>query len=861
MDWRVGLSEDESKKRLSVYGKNEVRIDEGRVWLRILVNQLRSPLVYALLAASLTSLALGRTIDSTVILATVILNTILGFSQEYKAEKSMEVLAKLLAPRARVKRGDEWEEIDATLLVPGDVVKLTIGWKVPADGLLIVEDDMYLGEAILTGESMPVMKKTWKSKGESAIDNEEFDKIENDYKGFTGTVVEKGVGEMLVVHTGAGTRMGGIAKVVRERGAERTPLQKRLDQLVKQLALIVSVMAGLVFLYGILTGKSFIDFLNTSVALAVAAIPEGLVVGLTVILAVGMGRILKRKAIVRGLVAAETLGSVSVICLDKTGTITEGKMEAVGAVTDLTEKVEEQLVDEGKHDKERMGWIIKAALLCNDLRDPLEISMRDWAVLRLEKRVGKNVMGQYERVDEIPFDHKTKYIATRHRVEKSGVVDFISGAPEVILSLSKFKADERKKWENLFVEVGRRGLRMVAMGMKEIPVKAGREKISRSDIKDYIWLGLVLFSDPVRGGVAESLDAARGAGIELKVITGDYKETAWAAMREAGMVAGDQIDGDLVMVGSDFTKLSENVRKEKIIRTILFARTSPEQKLEIVEALQESGEVVAMMGDGVNDVPALKKADIGIVVEDASDLAREAADLVLLDNNFDTILWAVEEGRGIFDNLRKVILYLLSDSFAAIVVVLVSIYLGWPLPLLATQILWINLIGDGFPYMALTVEPKEEGLLLRKPIAKKQPILEKKRLLMIGVISLTAGLLTIVFFGFFYFWQGRDLVYARTMAFAMQGVSSLVYVFSSRSLSKPIWEINFMRNPLLILGVLAGLVLQGLAIYLPFLQRVFLTVALSGSDWILLFGGGILLISVIEMVKAIFFRNDERIMV
>ncbi|MEK7525233.1 MAG: cation-transporting P-type ATPase [Patescibacteria group bacterium] len=858
MEWRKGLSEEEARQARLRYGRNEVRVDEGKVWLRILINQLRSPLVYVLLIASGVSFLLANWVDAGVILAAVLINTFFGFALEYKAEKSMEALAKLLTPRARVKRGDEWKEIDATLLAPGDVVKLTIGWRAPADGLLIVEDDMYLNEAILTGESMPMIKKSWQPTDTFTLDNGAFDEIGSDYKGFTGTIVERGIGEMLVVKTGAGTKIGGIAKVTREKGADRTPLQKRLDRLVGYLTLVVSAIAGMVFIYGLLTGKSFLEFLNTSAALAVSAIPEGLVVGLTVILAVGMKRILKKKAIVRGLVATETLGSVSVICLDKTGTITEGKMTAVGAVTDLKEEVDEQIADEGKHDPARMKWLIEIALLCNDLRDPLDISMRDWAVLRLEKRVGLHAISEFTRIDEIPFDHKFKYVVTRHVTGAGEVVEFISGAPEVVLSLSKFKtAAERKKWLERFAELGIRGYRMVAIGMKKLNAVDGKKKIIRAEVRDYEWLGLVLFTDPVRDGVAESLRRAISAGMKLKVITGDYKETAWAVVREAGLVEGFAVDEKLVMTGDEFTTLAPAEKKGKIIDAVLFARTSPEQKLFIVETLQKEGETVAMMGDGVNDVPALKRADIGIVVDSASDLAREVSDLILLDNNFMTILSAVEEGRGIFDNLRKVILFLLSDSFAAIVVVVVSIYFGWPLPLLASQILWINLISDCFPYIALTVEPKEKDLLSRRPIARNEPILEPKRIALIAVISLTAGVLALFVFWFSYFVAGYDLVYARTLAFTMQGISSLVYVFSSRSLSRPIWKENFFKNPFLNLGVFGGLALQALAIYWRPLQTIFETVAISITEWGYLFLGGLLLIATVETVKSLFFRNGD----
>ena len=630
---------------------------------------------------------------------------------------------------------------------------------------------------------------------------------------------------------------------MRERGIGRTPLQKRLDRLTGQLTLIVSAVAGMVFIYGVMTGNSFLTFLNTSVALAVAAIPEGLVVGLTVILAVGMKRILKRKAIVRGLMAAETLGSVSVICLDKTGTITEGKMTTVGAVTDIGEGVDEQ----------KMKWLIRGAVLCNDQRDPLEISMLAWG--RNQPLAPKE--SEFRRVDEIPFDHEHKYIVTRHEISGKGeVVDFVSGAPEVILQKSEFRNQgDRKKWEERFRELGISGHRMVAVAMKRI--KKTEEKIRREDLNEFDWLGLVLFSDPIRGGVAESLQRAMEAGIKLKVITGDYKETGWAAIRQAGLVGGREVKPDLVMLGGDFDKLSGEEKKQKILNSILFARTSPEQKYEIVETLQANGETVAMMGDGVNDVPALKKADIGIVVANASDLAREVADLILLDNNFDTILAAVEEGRGMFDNLRKVILFLLSDSFAAIVIVVASIYLGWPLPLLASQILWINLISDGFPYMALTVEPKEKDLLSRKPIPRNAPVMEWKRVALVGVISVTAGGLALVVFGLAFFYFDKDIVFSRTMAFAMQGISSLIYVFSSRSLSRPIWKDSLFKNPFLTLGVLGGLLLQAAAIYLPPLQGIFSTVAISIGDWLWLFGGGLLLIIVVETIKAAYFRNGD----
>jgi P-type Ca2+ transporter type 2C len=849
---RQGLSKEEAIRKRVVFGKNEILKKASITWWQVLVNQIKSPLIYVLLLAAGVTFAMGEYIDSGVIMAAVVLNTILGFAQEFKAEKSLESLSKLLSTKALVRREGRWVKINASLLVPGDVVRLEIGRTVPADGILVKEDGVFVSEAILTGESVPVEKKTFGLDGK--YDDGDFSwygKTKSTYKGFMGTVIEKGIGELLVVMTGDKTKMGKIAKKVARKELQETPLQKRLRVLSKQLAILVGLISIVVFVIGILSGKNVVEVFEMAVALSVAAIPEGLAISLTVILTVGMGKILKRKALVRKLLAAETLGGVDVACLDKTGTITVGEMEAIGGVIDPNATILERL-ECGK--TVTCDWLVKGSVLCNDLRDPLETAMEKWAKDGLKESFNK----KHPRIDGLPFDHKYKYIVTLHDfVDEKGQVEFISGAPEVVLEKCEVDKKGMKDWEKAFKKLGSKGYRLVGFGYKKTK---GKKKLDRDQVKDYTWVGVVVYEDPVREGVKNSLEQAKKAGIDVKVITGDYKETAWAVINQAGLVK-EKLDEDRVMVGSDLVGLKDKVIPESLMKrvqkTILFARITPEQKLLVVKILQDMGHTVAMTGDGVNDAPALGQADIGIVVNGASDVARETADMVLLDNNFDTILAAVEEGRGIFDNLKKVLLYLLADAFAEILLIIISLLLSWPLPLLAVQILWINLVSDGFPYLALTVEPKDQGLLLRKPLHKNVKILDKEMLWLIGTISVVAGVMTLGIFGWYFFVLGKSLELSRTLAFTMLGVNSLFYVFSSRSLTKPIWKVNFFQNKWLIWGVLAGMVMQLSAVYVPVLQKIFRTVPLGIYDLALVLGGSLFLVLVVEVVKEIFLHKEQ----
>ncbi|QHO63038.1 cation-translocating P-type ATPase [Candidatus Chazhemtobacterium aquaticus] len=850
-DWRNGLKTQEVEKIRSVYGENVIAQERKLTAIKIFWLQLKSPLIYVLLLASVVTFWLGDYVDTGVILFAVAINTLLGFFQEYRAEKSLEALKGVLAPRAKVYRDGEWKMVLARELVPGDLVYLADEHKVPADGILVGEEGLFTNEAILTGESAPVEKYDCESgrvlKCESVEEvRSVFDKVDNKHKAFMGTEVKMGVGRMIVIRIGGETAVGKVAKSLKDAPAEQTPLQIKVERLSKQLAVLVGVVSLLVLLAGLAVGDSFEEIFPTAVALAVASIPEGLVVSLTVILAIGMQRILKQKAVVRRLTAAETLGSVNVICADKTGTLTEGKMRVTGAVLDI----------DGKPSKKKEKDMVMTAVLCNDMRDPLEYGMSDWARSKVGKlgegvKSGEELKKKYERVYSLPFNSRDKYIATLH---KDGVKQklLVSGAPEVVLSMAKgMSKREADAWKSKFEEMGSKGYRLVGFGQKTV---SGKLKIKREDIGDIDWIGILVYEDPVRKGVRSVLNKVKRAGIGVKVITGDYRETAVAILKQLELL-GDEVDG-LVMEGDELEEISDTRLDEVIDRVILFARTNPEQKLRIVEALKRRGNVVAMTGDGVNDAPALKRADIGIVVNEASEVSKETADVVLLDSNFKTIVMAIEEGRGVYDNLKKIIVYLLADAFAEIVVVVGGMLLGWPLPILATQILWINLISDGFPSMALTVEPREGDVLKDPPRGRSGSLIDGEVVTLIVMISSVAAAMTLMAFGYVYNILEYSLEHARTVAFVMLGVNSLFYVFSSRSLSEPIWRVGWKRNPWLLLGVGMGFVLQVIVVYVPFLQEIFQTVELDILDWLIVVMASMVLVAMVEGVKFAYSRSS-----
>lgn len=821
---KTGLSFEEAAKRLAQFGYNELpkKKPPSPVW--ILLGQFRSPLIYILLFAALVTLILREFKDAAIILFAVFVNTILGFLQEARAQKALVALTNILTPQAQVLREGQLRKILAREVVVGDIVVLTTGEKIPADGRLLEAVDLTIDEAILTGESHPVSKSVSAKEG----------------KTYMGTIVLTGRGQMEVTATGFSTRIGQIAETLLATEEVETPLQKRLSSLANFLAVFVGLVAFLIFSGGLLVGRGFGEMFTISVALAVAAIPEGLAVSLTVILAVGMQRILKRKALVRRLLAAETLGSVTVICTDKTGTLTEGRFKVVS-----WEVNDEPLA-------------YQLAVLCNNLADPEEKALWEY-VLTKDHFDPQKIREENPRLGEIPFSSQIKFMATVNKVfnpekETTRNLLLVKGAPETVLEMAKISSLDRHDWERRAQEWGARGERVLGMGYREM---ANGKIKNQKELGDLKFLGLVGFSDPPRKEVRQVVKLTREAGIKIKVLTGDFRATAETVLKEVGMA----VKPEEILEGEELRHLTSEELHSCVSQIKLFARIDPLEKSRIVKALQENGEVVALVGDGVNDAPALKRAEVGIVVGEASEVAKETADLVLLDSNLGTLTAAIEEGRGIFDNLRKVVTYLLADAFGAVILVTGALFinllfpLASPLPLTAAQILWINLISDGLPNLALTVDPKEKEIMKEEPRQAGEAIINGQTRAIILTVSIFSGLSALLVFYYFLMIQG-SLAMAQSVVFGVLGINTLFYVFSCRSFRRPLFKIDLLGNYYLILAVLAGLVLQVLPFYLPILQDFLHLVPLGINEWGVILVISLSVVFLIEVVKWISKRIE-----
>jgi len=802
-----GLSNQEVNSLRQKHGYNEIMTKERSSWLTILVSQFKNPLVYILALVGIISIALGEYINALLVLVVTLLNVTIGFFQEYSAQKTLAALHVYLKPLTTVLRDGQRKTIEARYLVPGDIIILNIGDKVPADGLLLEGQNLLVNEAILTGEAEAVEKNL----------TPENNRL------YLGTSVLLGYGLMRVELTGAKTEIGKIGQSLREIKEAKTPIQIKLEKFSKAVAKLVLLICFLILIIGLIYGQDFLQMLEVAIVLSVSAIPEALPIAITVILALGMRKILQKNGLVKKLISIETLGSTSIICTDKTGTLTEGKM--LVAKTDF---IDQKLAELG-------------LLLNNKQKNNVELAVWNY----LEKNNSTNLIElaeKYPQSYEESFDPAKKYSLSINTLEKDTA--FIFGAPDIIINFCSLGTKEKNELLAKIEVWGEKGLKLLGIIYKN--------KGALKEKNNFTWLGLLGITDPVRPEAKEMIRVANRAGIEVKIVTGDYRKTAEHVARDLGF----KITANNVIDGQALENLSGHNLTEVIKRTAIFARVTPLQKLKIVAVLQEQGEIVAMTGDGVNDAPALKKADIGIVVGTATEVAKETADLILLDSNFKTIISAIEEGRLIIENIKKVVGYILSNSFSAITLIFASMLLDLPAPLSVVQILWINLICDGPPDLVLGFEPKENGLMLEKPKdLKKESILSRYMKFLIAAVSLTIGLMTLAVFIYFYR-TTNDLALARTIAFAAFSMVSLVYIFSFKNLkSFVLASENLFTNPYLYLSVVYGLILIFASVYLPSLNKALGTVPLAIEHWFWVVLIGLVATAWVEIVK--FFSHEK----
>ncbi len=830
-----GLSQKEVEKRLGKYGLNEIKEKKKISLFQIFFSQFKSPLIYILLFAIIITLLIGEYVDSMIISIIVIVNAVLGFAQEYKAEKSIEALKKLTSLKATVVRDGRKERILAKELVPGDIIILEEGEKIPADARLLESISLETHESALTGESTSVAKEINSIKGKKSI-------AEQQNMIFSGTIITKGRGKAVVIRTGMKTEIGKIAEMMQSEKKEQTPLQVTLAKFGKVLGIATIVVCIIVFLTGILRGNEIIEMLVAAIALAVAAIPEGLPAVVTITLALGVTRLVKRNALVRKLHSVETLGCTNVICTDKTGTLTKDEMTVKELfVNNKLIKVTGQgysrkgiFLDSKPKDYE---LLLKISSLCNNASvnhkrvfgDPTEIAL---LVCAAKANLFREKLEQeFPRIHELPFDSERKMMTTIHE-NKGREIAFVKGGPKQIINSCSFyyengkiiKLTKSKKEELLDKnrEMASKALRVLGVAYKELPKKI---KYSTENIeKDLVFVGLTGMMDPPRAEIKDAIELCRKAGIRVIMLTGDQRTTAKAVGIQIGLMNKD----DKVVTGREIMDLSNKEFDNMIKEVNIFARISPKDKIRIVDSLKKYGNVVAMTGDGVNDAPALKKADIGIAMGiTGTDVSKEASDMILLDDNFASIVNTIKEGRGIYDNIKKFVEYLLSSNLGEILVIFIAMLIGMPLPLIAIHILWINLATDGLPALALSVDPAEPGIMERKPRKKDSQIFSKNIILRMAAIGIIMCVGTLALFKLYD--PANNLIYAQTMAFSTLMMFQMFNVLNCRSEKNSIFKIGIFSNTYLIGAITISILLQLAVIYTP-LAVFFKTVPLSLID-------------------------------
>ena len=875
-DLKIGLSAPEVKKRLDKVGLNRLEEKKGRTPWDMFVGQFKNVLVLILLIAALVSFILGEVSDAIVIAIILILNATLGVVQEYKAEKSLAALKKMVAPAALVIRDGRHTRIEAAQLVPGDVVLLESGDRIPADLRLYRATNLKIQEAVLTGESVPVEKKS------ELIDKEDVSLGDRNNLAFMGTAVISGRGRGIVVATGMETEMGQIAGMLEEQKQEDTPLQKQLNQVGKKLGLIILIVVGLVVLLGYLRGIPFFEMFLTGISLAVAAVPEGLPAVVTVVLALGVQKMTKKHVIVRRLPAVETLGATTVICSDKTGTLTQNQMtvrklvlpgknievegegyQPIGKFYQTGQEIQPQIDPD-------LSLLLKGAVLCNNAELQKNNDNEQWeiigdptegALVVTAAKAGydkEKLEEDYPRVNEFPFDSDRKQMSTIHQTNGGNHIIFVKGAPDQVISYCKYYQKNgiieemgesiRNKVLSQNRELAQEALRVLAIAYRFVD-KENLDEIKeiKDAEKELIFIGLMAMIDPPRKEAIESVKTCLRAGIHPIMVTGDYSLTAKAIATEIGIYHS----GDRIIAGDDLEKMSQSELEEAVENTTIFARVSPRHKRRIVRALQKKNQVVAMTGDGVNDAPALKESDIGVAMGIAgTDVTKEAAEMILTDDNFASIVGAVEEGRKIYENIKKFIHYLISCNLGEIIAIAGAILIGLPSPLIPIQILWVNLVTDGLPALALGLDPTEEDIMRRSPRDPNAGIFSGKMGFNIFSQGIFIGLITLV--AFYLGVSFYSLEIARTMAFATLAFSQLSQSLNSRSEKYSIFKIGLFSNPHLTLAILISGCLQLLVILIVSLQVIFKTVFLTLDQWwvvIILSLSPILYVELLKLMK------------
>lgn len=853
-----GLTDREANERLRVYGFNKIKAEKRISRAAIFTKQLKEPLIIILLVAITISTFVGELVDAIIIVAIVILSTIVGFIQEFKSEKAIEALKKMTAATCRVIRDNEESIIDVTELVPGDIILISAGDKVPGDAYLIEAHNLEVDQAPLSGESVPVEKTV-------AVLSKDTPLADRKNILYTITTVTYGRGKAVVFSTAMNTELGKVAAAVQAIDVQKTTFELKIRHTANMLSIIMLAVVGIVSIVAFVRGLQLLEMLVLGISLAVAAVPEALPAVITASLALGTHRMAKQNAIVRRLPAVETLGSTNVICSDKTGTLTKGEMTVTSVyefdkfahITGLGYSLEGGVAADSNIDKKDLVLLAKTMVLCNDanieigqdktevIGDPTEI-----ALLVCAHKIGitrDRMNAELPRVHEIPFTPERKMMTTIHKnLDNNKLEAYIKGACEVILDRcikilvdSKYLAMSDEMKHGIVAtndEMAKKGLRVLALAYKE---PQGSGFLQENVESNLLFLGLIGMMDPPRKEAIDSIAQCKSSGINVIMITGDHELTAAAVAKEIGIIDDDMTDHDGVMIsGQDLETMDVTTLSEKVDYLKIYSRVSPEHKLKIVQALKKKGHIVAMTGDGINDAPALKAADIGIAMGiTGSQVTKESASMILADDNFATIVSAVKEGRRIFDNVKKYLVYLLSANLGEIIILAFSIMLGWPLPLLAKNILFINLATDGSPAIALGLEPHEPDIMKRKPRNPNESIFFgiKKWLIPIPIILASISLLLFAHVLQDYGWNSSFAVEkARTMVFGLIVFFELFFALSCRSFSHTISKLGLFSNKILLYSLLGETFAILFIMNFPVMQGLFDFVPLEAADWTLL---------------------------